>query len=142
VAFDPKGTFAYVAELGSDLVDQINVASGQVTTATSVPGGPIGVAISPDGSTAWVVTKCGGDIASCDTGSVDAVNIASPAPFPIAADIPVGSTPQGGIAITPDGKTVYVSNDGDGTVSPIDIASMTAGTPIPVGGSPIGIALG
>ena len=54
--------------------------------------------------------------------------------------IPVGSDPFG-IAITPDGKTAYVTNDGSDTVTPIDTATNTPGTPIPVGSIPDGIAI-
>lgn len=41
-----------------------------------------------------------------------------------------------GIAITPDGKTVYGLNYTSGTVTPIQTATNTAGAPINVGGSP------
>jgi DNA-binding beta-propeller fold protein YncE len=34
------------------------------------------------------------------------------------------------IAITPDGRTAYVVTSDDGTVTPIDVAARTAGTPI------------
>ena len=44
------------------------------------------------------------------------------------------------IAITPDGKTAYVTNIGSGTVTPIATATNTAGTPIPVGSDPDAIA--
>ena len=46
-----------------------------------------------------------------------------------------------GIAITPDGATAYVANLGADNVTPIDIATNTAGTPIAVGDSPCGIAI-
>ena len=46
--------------------------------------------------------------------------------------IKVGTDP-GAIAITPNGKTAYVANDGSGTVTPIDTATNTAGKPIKVG---------
>ena len=37
-----------------------------------------------------------------------------------------------GIAVTPDGKTVFVGNANSGTISPIDVATRTAGASIPV----------
>ena len=48
-----------------------------------------------------------------------------------------------GVAVTPDGSTVYVANENDSTVTPINTATNTAGTPIPlpVGASPMGIAI-
>ncbi len=53
--------------------------------------------------------------------------------------IAVGSQPHG-IAVTPDGKTVYVTHSG-GTVTPIDVASNTAGDPIVVGSTPFRVAV-
>ena len=53
--------------------------------------------------------------------------------------IPVGNIPFD-LAVTPDGKSVYVSNGA--TVSVIDTASnMVVGNPIPVGGGVIGLAV-
>ena len=45
------------------------------------------------------------------------------------------------IAITPDGKTAYVSHINGNTVTPIRIATNTALTPIPVGSNPWRIAI-
>src|SRR2546425_1131715 len=57
------------------------------------------------------------------------------------APITVGGFPFG-IAITPDGRTAYVTNDSPGgTVTPIATASNTAGAPITVGSLPRGIAI-
>ena len=62
---------------------------------------------------------------------------AAPVPIATAANtagppIEIGNHPDG-IAITPDGKTVYVANINSGTVTPIETATNTAGTPIEVG---------
>ena len=57
-----------------------------------------------------------------------------------ADKIAVGSFPNA-IAVTPDGSKAYVSNGGEETVTPIDLATDTAGTPIEVGQSPQGIAV-
>ncbi len=46
-----------------------------------------------------------------------------------------------GIAITPDGKTVYVANIGSGTVTPIDTATNTPGEPVEVGVRPRAIVI-
>jgi YVTN family beta-propeller protein len=42
--------------------------------------------------------------------------------------------------ISPNGETAYVANMGSGTVTPIDTATNTAGSPITVGTEPIAIA--
>jgi YVTN family beta-propeller protein len=55
--------------------------------------------------------------------------------------ITVGDGPVA-IAITPDGKTAYVVNQGSGTVTPIATATNTPGKPITVGNHPVAIAIG
>ena len=45
------------------------------------------------------------------------------------------------IAITPDGQTAYVVNETSGTVTPIRIATNTAGKPIKVGNGAFAIAI-
>jgi len=55
-------------------------------------------------------------------------------------DIAVGSLP-GGVAVTPDGKTVFVANQGSGTVSTIGAKTTTKNpTDITVGAGPVGVA--
>ncbi len=45
------------------------------------------------------------------------------------------------VAITPDGKTAYVGNAADITVTPISTATNAPGTPITIGARPVGIAI-
>ena len=45
------------------------------------------------------------------------------------------------MAITPDGKHAYVTNDGDGTVSVITTATGAVSAPITVGKRPGGVAI-
>jgi hypothetical protein len=52
----------------------------------------------------------------------------------------VGDGPNA-IAVLPNGRTAYVADANDGTVTPIAIKTLTAGTPITVGGNPIDIAI-
>jgi DNA-binding beta-propeller fold protein YncE len=52
----------------------------------------------------------------------------------------VGADPVA-IAVTPDGSTAYVINAGDGTITPISLASDSAGAPISVGVDPMAIAI-
>ena len=54
--------------------------------------------------------------------------------------IDVGANPSG-IAITPDGKTVYVTCSDPGTVVPINTATNTAGPAIKVGEYPYAIVI-
>jgi DNA-binding beta-propeller fold protein YncE len=45
------------------------------------------------------------------------------------------------VAITPDGKTALVANWTEGTVTPVTLSTMTAGSPITVGNQPAAIAI-
>ncbi len=58
----------------------------------------------------------------------------------VSATITVGSNPRG-VAITPDGTHVYVTNGGDGTVSVITTATGVVSAPITVGYGPFGVAI-
>jgi DNA-binding beta-propeller fold protein YncE len=60
-----------------------------------------------------------------DSGDVTPITVATNT---AGAPIPVGYA--GDVAVTPDGKTAYVT--GNGTVTPITVATNTAGTPITV----------
>lgn len=75
------------------------------------------------------------------TGAVNSIHLDG---IPLTAAPPahavtVGPHPNS-VAFSPDGKTAYVTNNGNGTVTPINPATGVAGSPITVGGSPSGIA--
>ena len=53
---------------------------------------------------------------------------------------PINADPDA-IAITPNGRTAYVTNGNTDTVIPIDVATNTQGTPIGVGSLPDAIAI-
>ena len=58
----------------------------------------------------------------------------------MVATIPVGLGPIG-VAITPDGTRVYVTNDNSDTISVIDTATNTVVATIPVGSGPVAVAI-
>jgi YVTN family beta-propeller protein len=119
----------------------VNGLSGTVSAITPDPSGgykvrPIGVgtdpdaiAITPDGSTAYVANAGDNTVTPITTSDKTARQA-----------ITVGSDPDA-IAITPDGKTAYVANAGTGTVTPITVGDDTAVAAIPVGNNPDAIAI-
>jgi YVTN family beta-propeller protein len=58
----------------------------------------------------------------------------------VEATVTVGTFPEG-VAVTPDGKHAYVTNEGDGTVSVIDTATNTVAATVVVGTFPIWVAV-
>lgn len=116
--------FAYVTNPDSDIVTVVHTGTNTVVTTIRFPAGssPLGIAITPDGTRAFVT----------NSGNPDSVSIIDTATNTIAASIPfpAGSDPTG-IAITPDGSRAYVSNNGTpDSVSVIDTATNTIITTI------------
>jgi YVTN family beta-propeller protein len=89
-----------------------------------------GVAVTPDGKTAFV--------ANLASGTVSAVDVKTRTK---RADIPVGPGPLL-VAVTPDAKTAFVANNVSNTVSTIDVKTRTKHpTDIDVGPFPYGVAV-
>lgn len=70
------------------------------------------------------------------------VFVVDPSTNQVVSRIRVGSDPHG-LAFSPDGATLYVANRGSGSISVVDVATLTAtgSLPLPGGGSPEGLAL-
>jgi YVTN family beta-propeller protein len=98
-----------------------------------VGGDPAGVAITPDGSQAYVTNARGGTVSVIDTGTAT-----------VSATVAVGTGPVG-VAITPDGSHAYVTtSEGEptaGTVSVIDTATDTVSATITLGSPSFGVAI-
>ncbi len=133
IAISPDGETAYISSWvsaggGSTVpgqLDVIDLSTDTVKANVPVGRGPEGVALSPDGQVVFV--------SNSDSDSVTAINTKTDS---IVATIPVGHIPKG-IAFDPAGKYAYVVNTGQNypgpnTVTPIQIATLTAGAPIAV----------
>ncbi len=119
-----------------DTVTPINLATNTAGTTFTVnsSGGFTDIAITPNGTTAYVTQAITNEIGNTVTPIDLATNTVEPA-------IAVADQPFG-IAITPNGTTAYVSTAGNNTVTPINTATNTVETQIGVGASPFGIAIG
>lgn len=110
-------------------------SSASATTASqlaSVQVGdiPFGIAISPDGTKAYVAN-------TSVVGTVSVIDIASRS---VTATITVGSRAYG-IAFTPDGSKAYVANRDSDNVSVINVATDSVSATIPVGSQPYGVTV-
>ena len=97
---------------GSDVVAAIDPATNKVTADIRVGPAPRQVVFSHDGSTAYVTTETG--IYEISTATSRVVRV-----------IPEAGATNGpqGIALSPNGATLYVTNPDAGTVAAIDAAS-------------------
>jgi DNA-binding beta-propeller fold protein YncE len=113
----------------------ITLASGTAGAPIPVGADPLAIAVTPDGSTAYVVNA--GD------GTITPISLASDT---AAAPISVGVDPMA-ITITPSGGTAYVlGGNGVGLLTPVTLAANPAqdvvGNPIAVQtGAPTAIAI-
>jgi YVTN family beta-propeller protein len=126
-------TLAYVSDGGSaglfpGQVEVLNTQTGAVVTTIPIAPGIAGIAISPDGSRAYVANNASNAVAVIDTKRNAIINT-----------INVGAGPQA-VAVSPDGKLVYVTNLEANSVSVIDTLSSLVVKTIPVGVRPFALS--
>ncbi len=133
VAISPDGTTAYVAD--SDAVATVSgtaeyglflvaAATNQITKTIVSPSfnAPVAVAVNPSGAYVYVLNS---------TGTVSVVSTASDT---VTATISAARSDPGpkAIVISPDGKTGYVSDNGAGVITVLNLAKDSVTTTIAV----------
>lgn len=176
IKIHPSGNFAYVVNQGNNSVSayrldaasgvaRIDSDGGTAGIQTSIPAksGPISIAIHPEGGYAYVANAVSGDISvfSIDngisgvgaTGTLTAIDangpiVAGTYPF---VNLGIGAIPYS-VAVSPDGKHLYVANGAGGVngvfhyaISAIatteEGALTSAPTTIPAGTTPRSVAV-
>jgi YVTN family beta-propeller protein len=136
-AITPDGGTVVATSPQDNSVEAFTTATDTGSTVAAL-NDPEGVAITPDGSTAYVAY------------SPFTTNKGALLPIPLAdtnapgAPINLGTNSAYAVAITPDGSTAFVTDLTGGNLVPVDLASGTAGTPISLGSegtNPIAIAI-
>ena len=122
----------YVANNSADTVSVFDTATGAVTATIVTAKGPSGIAITPDGSKAYV--------SNIVDGLDGTVTVLSTATNAILATIQTHGTPQAGV-VSPDGTTVYIADNGTDQVDVIDTATDTLRTTVTAGDNTVGIAI-
>ena len=140
IAFSPDGKTAWVVADGS-AVQAVNVASLTAVSEVDSLGSTNGPAVSPDGKTLLLPNT--GDSQVAAIGVPHGGRLAS-----IAAGAMNWSTSQnplfvqgGGVAASPDGTRLYVTNYSSNNVSVIDAASKRVTRSVEVGASPVAVAV-
>jgi autotransporter-associated beta strand protein/YVTN family beta-propeller protein len=117
----PNGATVYVANSANGTVTPITTATNTAGAPIVIGGTPTQAIATPNGQTIYVSNQSGVVVISTATNTVVAT-------IPIATSF--------GLAVSPDGTTVYVADIGGNTVTPIDTATNTLGAPIVVGANP------
>ena len=132
----PAAGTVFVTSLSANTVTEISPTTHQVTVIGGSGhglNGPLGIAIAPDGQTAYVTNSLGDTVTLIDLTT---------SPPSLGALIRVGNAPSA-IAISASGSSAYVSNFDTDTVTPINLRTNppTPGPPIKVGSGPWSIAV-
>ena len=114
-------------DLGADGVGLFDLASRKLVGVVRGVANPEQLAISRSG-----LIYAGSEAAG-------AVVILDPRAHKVVASIPVGDEPEG-VALSPDGRFLYVTLEGDDSVAVIDVATRRVIARAPVGGRPRSIA--
>jgi YVTN family beta-propeller protein len=122
--------FAYIPNAGDRTVSVIDTATNTVTATLSLGLGPVGVAVSPEGTRVYV---------SLLVGFVSVIDTTTNT---VVATVPVGSTARG-IAVSPTGHRLYVANVPATTtswrISTVDTATNTVVATVAVGDNSGGV---
>ena len=151
LALSLDGSRAYVtnsfgtteSEFGlSGQVVVVDTATNSVTRTIPLPTLPGGIAITPDGTRAFVASvarlAAGGEgIGFLPDDNVAVINLGNDA----INWIQVPGTPSG-IAVTPDGSLAYVAIPSANSLTVIDTGTETLGDPVGVSAGPRGVAIG
>jgi DNA-binding beta-propeller fold protein YncE len=160
IAISPDGKSAYVANCENGTLSEYDIDRGgalaaKVPAIVAIPHVfgletfcPQGLAVSPDGKSLYVTGSTfslGGAVVQFDILPGGVLSLKTP------FSVPAGNGPSelpalGGIAISRDGRSVYVTNAGDGTVSQYSVGAGGRLSPmsqptVAAGHHPVGIAV-
>src|SRR6266481_7276147 len=105
-------SMVYVTNFGGNSVSVINTGTNAVVATINLGASPTGVAVSPDGTRAYV-TQNGSSVSVINTATNTVVTTLN------------GFNSPRSVAVSPDGTRAYVTNPGVNTVSVIDTATNT-----------------
>jgi 6-phosphogluconolactonase (cycloisomerase 2 family) len=149
----PSGSALFVANSGTNDISSYSVKSdGTLTAGSTTPtGGMTPLSISMDSAGHFLFVANQGLQIDPASGTIsvfavqDAALTAVPgSPFRVAELGASSGTGPAGVAVTPDGKFLYVSNQFDGTVTSFSVNAsgvLTRGLVVPVGTAPSGLAI-
>jgi YVTN family beta-propeller protein len=129
IAITPGGTFAYVTNNGSGTVSKIKVSTRRVVKTIKTGGYPDDIALTPSGTFAYVASW---DQRAIKTHlrTVTAIRLST---GKVIRQITVGRDPIA-LGMSAGGTVVYSANWKSDTVSPVTVATNTAGPAIGLAG--------
>src|SRR5580658_5817407 len=136
LAISPNGKTAYLAAEWKNEIVPIDLVNGTIGAPIKVENNPVSVAITPNGSRVYVL-----GYVNAQRASVIAITASSGKTSKPISVGPLESAGEGGIAVTPNGRTVWVSSPENGTITAVATASGKRGKPITVAAFPVSLAV-
>src|SRR6266446_7024820 len=121
-------SMVYVTNFGGNSVSVINTGTNAVVATINLGASPTGVAVSPDGTRAYV-TQTGNSVSVINTATNTVLTSLN------------GSNGPAGVAVSPNGTRAYVTNFAGTTVSVINTATNTVVTTLNGFNSPRSVAV-
>jgi YVTN family beta-propeller protein len=131
------GHFVYVASAIGDFIHLVDADKGYVVENVAVGTRPRRFATTPDGKELWVSSELSGEVYIIDR---DKFTIAGKIDFLPPGTRKIDATPVD-LAITPDGKTAYVTLDHAARLAAVDVRTRKVTGYIPIGLRPSGLAM-
>src|SRR5215208_1116222 len=142
------GPFAYVRNEDSDDITVIDTRTDSAVGTIFVGKRPRGITITPDGRRLFVAVSGspkappGADESKLPPPdrAADGVAVIDLATRTLQRTLKSGTDPES-FAVTPDGRTLYVSNEDAGTATVLDVESGSVKQTVKVGGEPEGVTM-
>lgn len=133
VAVSADGKYAYTGISEPPSVVKVDLAQRKVVGSAAVPNSPVQLYLTPDET----------EVVSADQGKKDAqghtLSVIDTKSMSTRGTVTTGAGPHG-VVIDTSGDWAWVTNSYDNTVTAVDLATLTAMTPIPIGTQPSGIS--
>jgi len=133
VAVSADGAYAYTGISDPPSVVKVDLAQRTVVASAAVPSAPVQLYLTPDETR----------VLSADQGTPQApghtLSVIDTAAMTTRGTVSTGAGPHG-VVIDASGDWAWVTNSYDDTVTAVDLATLTAQTPVAVGTQPSGIS--
>ncbi|MEM7654615.1 MAG: beta-propeller fold lactonase family protein, partial [Bacteroidota bacterium] len=126
-----QAQMAYVANRGDNNLSVIDMATGMIGATVPTTNDIVGAMFSPDGQQLYLATYTGNN----------EVLVFDPNTNTVTDTITMSVNGGIGIAISPDGSTLYVSSENSGVISVINTVTKLEETTIPTANGPTGLAI-
>ena len=140
VVVHPNNTTAFVSNWGGRSVSIVDLGQAEEIARIEVGSHPNAMKLSPDASKLYVTNSNSNEVSIIDLARLHVKEVVDLSPYPGA---PASGTTPNGLALSSDGKTLFVANADNNVVALIDVSKSPAVIRglIPTGWYPTAVAL-